>query len=404
MKKIKFCSILLAVVLLLQGIFAFPAAADISEESAFSYSFSKVENSDAPGDILVTLYCRTNPEARITTLGATFVINTEYIDIVKKNGEVTTNAYKQEMVTLGKNSTVAAGDVPFTSFRGLSIASYNASSKLLYIFLCGMAMEGLQIKENSKIATLYLKSKTDGKLPAGAIRLLKQSEIGKECPSKAVFVTEISSKEEVGKTPSSITISVDEKLMEKAKEPETEAQNPTEKPTDKPTEEATKNTDETTAKSPADEQEGTQEKTTTPAAQEPATKKVQDMSEAEIETEIQQKAAQSKSLKLTDAQKASDAYKAYQKAVEEAEKVANDDTASVKQKREALQKVRDTQKALEKQFPALAEQLQTNGAAYQNKAGGGVWLYIGIGAAVVALAVIIVLIIKKKKKNVISNP
>lgn len=390
MKKIKFCSILLAVVLLLQGIFAFPAAADISEESAFSYSFSKVENSDAPGDILVTLYCRTNPEARITTLGATFVINTEYIDIVKKNGEVTTDAYKQEMVTLGKNSTVAAGDVPFTSFRGLSIASYNASSKLLYIFLCGMAMEGLQIKENSKIATLYLKSKTDGKLPAGAIRLLKQSEIGKECPSKAVFVTEISSKEEVGKTPSSITISVDEKLMEKAKEPETE--------------EPTKKSDETTAKSPADEQEGTQEKTTTPAAQEPATKKVQDMSEAEIETEIQQKAAQSKSLKLTDAQKASDAYKAYQKAVQEAEKVANDDTASVKQKREALQKVRDAQKALEKQFPALAEQLQTNGAADQNKAGGGVWLYIGIGAAAVALAVIIVLIIKKKKKNVISNP
>ena len=380
----------------IQCMFVLPSnAANLSEQSSFEYVLKQADDG-APGNIVAQLYVETYPRALITTAGATLVINTAYVDVVDKAGNAITDNYKADVKVFGKEFAVSATKIgssnqSFSSIKGLSLASYNAKTKNMYIFICGMSLSGVQIQQKSQIASFYLNAK-QAKLPAGAIRLAKQSEIGKECPSQAVYVNEISSKEEVPKEPCPIQLRVDESFMETETEPASEAATTQNTPaSEKATQQDSKHSDKKGEQVPS---------STTP---QPVTKAVADMSETEIKTEIQQKATQSKSLKLTDAQKASDAYKAYQKAVEEAEKVAKDDTASVEQKREALQKVRDAQKALEKQFPALAEQLQTNSAADQSKA-GGVWLYIGIGAAVVALAVIIVLIIKNKKKKVISNP
>ena len=391
----KIGSIALAAIILLQCLVIFPSAADLSKESSFAFTFTKAPE-DAPGNILATMYCQTNPKELITTLGSTFVINTEYIDIVNKKGEATTDSYKKDFSTLGKSSTVAAAEgVAFTGFRGLSIASYNASSKLMYIFLCGMSMEGVQIEGKSKIATIYLNAKTEGKLPADSIRLLKQSEIGKQCPSKAVFVSEISSKEAIGETPSPVTLSVDESLMEAQKEPTTEAEKTTEAPSEKPEEQSTQKPGEETTQKPGGD-EGTQQETTT-AAKTPVTKKVQEMSEAEIKKEVQQKAVAIERAPLTETQKQSSEYKAYEKALAEAEKVLEDDSASLEQKQQALEKVRKAEKALVEKFPELAEKLEP---AESSAKGSSKWLYIGIGAGVAVLAaVVIVLAVRKKTKT-----
>lgn len=358
------------------GLHAF--AATLSEASSFEIAVKKVEDTAAPGNMLVELYCKSDPNAAITTLGATIVFNTDYIDIVNKKGEATTDSYKKEMSTLGKSSTVAAAssggeDAEFSGWRGLSIASYNESSKQMYIFLCGMANDannGVNLAQKTKVATLYLNAKAEGKLPAGAIRLCKQAEIGKECPSKAVFVTEISSKTEIGKEVSPINLAVDEALMDGAQEP-TEA--------------------EKTTKEKATEKTEKENKTTTAV---PATKKVSDMSEAEVESELQQRVAAAKAVDFTPEQKQSDAYKAYEKAVEEAEAVLADKNATPEQKQKALENLREAQEALEKAFPELAEKLEAPAKTGESK-----WLIIGIGAAVAALAAVVVVILLKKKKK-----
>ena len=364
--------------MVLQCLVILPSALDISKESSFAYTFTKAEEG-APGNILATLYCQSAPGEYITTFGATFVINTDYVDIVNKKGEVTTDTYKKDMSTLGKSSTVAAAssggeDPAFSGLRGLSIASYNESSKLMYIFLCGMANDvnhGVELSKKTKMATIYLKSKGEGKLPAGAIRLCKQAEIGTDCPSKAVFVTEISSKTEIGEKPSPITITVDEALMNGAEEP-TEA--------------------EKTTKEKAPEKTTKESKTTTAA---PATKKVADMSEAEVESEMRQRVEAAKAAQFTPEQKQSIFYKAYEQAVEEAEAVLADENATPEQKQQALENLREAQQALEKEFPEVAEKLEAPAKTGESK-----WLLIGIGAAVAALAaVIVVILLKNKKKN-----
>lgn len=374
-KHIALALAVLLMVLSVSGVHAFAAAID--KNSSFEYRVSKAEGENAPGNILVELYVKTDPEALITTAGATLVINTDYVDVVNKKGAVITDKYLADVVAFGKDfpvTTAKIGDEQqsLSSIKGLSLASYNAKSKNLYLFMCGMAIEGITIAQKSLMASYYLQSKSDGKLPAGAIRLAKVSELGTDCPSKAVYVTQISSKKEVGTAPSAITLDADEALIESGSAaPETTAAQ----------EDTTKQTSQAQSTSAAAQKQST-------------TKKVSEMTEAEVEEELKDKIAASKALTLSDEQKQSEAYKAYEEAVEEAEKVVNDKNATAAQKQQALEKLREAEAALEQAYPDLAKQLQTS-----EKSPVCVWLYVGIGAAVVAAGIIVVLIINKKKSK-----
>ena len=376
----KICSIVIVVLMLLQCAVVFSAAKNISENSSFAYSFTKVEDAEAPGDILATLYCQTDPEEPITTLGATFVINTDYVDMVNKKGEVITDSYKADFKTLGKSSTVSEAVIgntekSFSAFKGLSIASYNASTKLMYVFLCGMSMDGIQLASKSKVASLYLKSKTGDTLPAGAIRLMKESELGTDCPSKAVFVTEISSKNEVGQTVSPLSLEIDDAVMQGGPKAE-----------DDPQEE------KATSKKSA-EQSGNQ------PAQEAATKAASEMSEQEIADEVAKTKAATDALSLSEDQKNSAEYKAFEKALKKAQETVADENATAEQKQQALEELREAKKALAEKFSDVAEQFAAEDTAEGSKT-GSVWLYVAIGAAVaLCAAIIIVLIIKNKKKK-----
>ncbi|MBR2590026.1 MAG: hypothetical protein IKE65_03805 [Clostridia bacterium] len=385
-KPKKWIALALALLLSIQcvpGIHAFAAAID--KNSSFEFKLSKSES--APGNIQVDLYMQTDPDELITTAGATLVINTDYVDVVNKKGAAITDDYKKDVVVLGKNFPVTAGKIgeeqeSFSSIKGMSLASYNEKSKNLYIFVCGMAVSGIQVPQKSLFASYYLQAKKDGALPEGAIRLAKASEIGKDCPSKAVYVTQISSKKEVGTAPSAITLSADEALIEgggQTVEPET---------TPAQQEDTTKKQEDTAkGDAPAD----TDKQSTTKA--------ISDMTEQEVEEELVQKIQTAKSLNLSDAQKESAAYKAYEKAIEEAEKILSDENATAEQKQEALERVREAQLALETEFPELIDQLEPEQASSSKK----VWIFAGIGAAVaVAAAVIIVIVIKKKKQKLES--
>ncbi len=380
MKKVKFLSGILVALLLLQTLFAFNAsAASISDVSAFAYKFTKDSSGSAPGDILVELYCESDPEELITTLGAAFVINTDYVDMVNKKGEVITDSYKADFKTLGKSSTVSEAVIgntekSFSAFKGLSIASYNASTKLMYVFLCGMSMDGIQLASKSKVASLYLKSKTGDTLPAGAIRLMKESELGTDCPSKAVFVTEISSKNEVGQTVSPLSLEMDDAVMQGGAKAE-----------DDPQEE------KATSKKSA-EQSGNQ------PAQEAATKAASEMSEQEIADEVAKTKAATDALSLSEDQKNSAEYKAFEKALKKAQETVADENATAEQKQQALEELREAKKALAEKFSDVAEQFAAEDTAEGSKT-GSVWLYVGIGAAVALCAAIIIVLIIKKKKN-----
>ena len=395
----KFTAIALAFLLCVQlipGIYA--SAAAIDKDTAFEYRISKAEGEAAPGNILVQLYVETDPSALITTAGATLIINTDYVDVVNKKGTPITDTYKQDVVQFGKNFPITAEPIgedneSFASIKGLSLASYNAKSKDLYLFVCGMAIAGLTVPQKSLMASYYLQAKGNAKLPASAIRLASKAELQNSCPSKAVYVTQISSKKEVGTAPSALTMSADESVIEKSKQPDPETTAPEttapETTTEKAAPETTTASDETT-QVPSD----TQSTTAVPDEQQTTTKKVSDMTEQEVEEELEQKIELSKSLKLNDTQKKSDVYKAYDKAVKEAQEVLENKKATPQQKQQALEKLRDAEKALEKAFPEVAKQLQV---AQTPKT--GIWLYIGIGAVVIAVAAIIAVIIIKKKKS-----
>ena len=376
----KFTAIALAFLLCVQlipGIYA--SAAAIDKDTAFEYRISKAEGEAAPGNILVQLYVETDPSALITTAGATLIINTDYVDVVNKKGTPITDTYKQDVVQFGKNFPVTAEPIgedneTFASIKGLSLASYNAKSKDLYLFVCGMAIAGLTVPQKSLMASYYLQAKTDGKLPASAIRPASTGDL-QNCPSKAVYVTQISSKKEVGTAPSALTLNADDAVIETGTTPAPDTTAP-----------------DTTAKE--EQKTSAAPKSTTAAAATQTTKKVSDMTEKEVEEELENKIESSKSLTVSDAQKQSAAYKAYEKAVKEAQEVLEDKNATPQQKQQALENLRDAEKALEQAFPEVAKQLQGTQAPKT-----GIWLYIGIGAAVIAVAAIIAVIVIKKKKS-----
>ena len=381
LKQNKWIALALALLLSVQLIpCVYASAAAIDEDTAFEYRITKAEG-EAPGNILVQLFVQTDPNALITTAGATLVINTDYVDVVNKKGTPITDSYKQDVVQFGKSFPITAEPVgedreTFASIKGLSLASYNQKTKNLYLFVCGMAIAGLKVPQKSLMARYYLQAKADGKLPADAIRLASKSELESSCPSKAIYATQISSKKEIGTAPSALTLNADETLIETGDTPAPDTTAPA------TTVKEDKKTSSTTAKS------------TTAAADTKTTKKVSDMTEKEVAEELENKIESSKSFTPSDAQKQSDVYKAYEKAVKEAQEVLEDKNATPLQKRQALENLRNAEKALEQVFPEVADQLQ---GAQTPKT--GIWLYIGIGAAIVAVAAIIAVIVIKKKKQ-----
>ena len=376
-------TVLLICVLLFQSSALVQASAsDFSDNTEFEYVLTKVDTPENPGNVKAELFLKTDPKKLITTFGATIVLNLNYFDLVDKKGNVVTDAYKTDVKILENNMPLYAAKIgkdalKFSSVKGLTIASYNKANNELYLFVCGMAISGIQIEQKSEVAYLYFNAKQD-KVPANAFRVMKQSEVGTACKSQAVMVTQIGCTTEVGDSVSKVSISADENLIDGTKEPESEA--------------TTKNTDvpeESTSPAPSEKEQ-----------QEQTTKAVEEMSEEEIEKEIEQKIDVHNSINISEDQKSSAAFKAYEKAVEKAQKVLEDKDASKEEKAEALKELRDAEQTLKDTEPELASEIEKAEEELKADSSRSPWLFIGIGGGVAVLAaVIIVLIIKNKNKT-----
>ena len=359
------------------------AASDFSDNTEFEYVLTKVDTPDNPGNVEAKLFLKTDSEKLITTFGATIVLNLDYFDLVDKKGNVVTDAYKTDVKILENNmplyaSKIGKKSLKFSSVKGLTIASYNSGNNELYLFVCGMAISGIQIEQKSEVAYLYFNAKQD-KVPANAFRVMKQSEVGTACKSQAVMVTQIGCTTEVGDSPSKISINADEALIDSSKEIPTE---PISEDTSEPV------------------QGDSTQPSTDSSSEEKVTKAVEDMSEQEIEKEIEQKIDIHDSINISEKQKQSPAYKAYEKAVEKAQKVLDDKNATKEEKAEALKELRDAEQTLKETVPEAAEQIEETEKELEARSSRSPWLFIGIGGGVAVLAaVIIVLIIKNRKKE-----
>ena len=389
MKPIKLTSILLLFVLLFGSLLPISSNAEsFSEQTAFEVVFSKAD-AQAPGNLQGDIYLKTDPTQLITTFGCTVVFDTEYIDMVDVDGKAMTDQCRKDSTILGgsfpvEEATIRVGkkNKSFNSMQGLSIASYNAQSKQMYLFVCGLNVSGIKIQEKSKVATFYLNSKKDT-FPQSALRTMRPLESGTSCPSKSVFVAEISSTTELGDTACKINLDVDKNLLSK-EEPTTEA----------PTTEASTTEESTTEAStlPRDTEE--------PVTEEPTTLPVEEMSEPALEREILEKIEIADSITVPAEKQQTPVYKAYKKAVEKAQAVLEDKEATKEEKQEALQELREAQEQLEEEIPEVAPQIEKIEKEQQAASAKKPWVFIIIGGAVavIAAAVIIVLILKKKKK------
>lgn len=195
----------LVLAMLLQIPFAMSASAStLSEGTSYKFVISKAEDT-AAGNTQVKLYATTDENELVTTVGATLVIDTAAFDIVNKAGEVVTDTYKVNNTQLGDNFPLTASAVDegesFDFMPQCSIASYNATTGEMYIFISGLSALGLSVAENSEIATFYLQAK-EGVTPSiENMRLMMLSEYKDTaaCPSNAVAPGEISSKTTVFK-------------------------------------------------------------------------------------------------------------------------------------------------------------------------------------------------------------
>ena len=386
MKRI--LTVLLICVLLLQSVALVQAAAsDFSDNTEFEYVLTKVDTPDNPGNVKASLMLKTDPEKLITTFGATIVLNLDYFELVDKKGNVETDSYKTDVKILEYNMPLYAAKIgkdalKFSSVKGLTIASYNRANNELYLFVCGMAISGIRIEQKSEVAYLYFNAKRD-KVPANAIRVMKQSEVGTACKSQAVMVTQIGCTTEVGDSLSKVSITADENLIDKTKEPETEA------------------TTTTTTTEKADvSEESTSPAPTESVTQEQTTKAVEEMSEEEIEKEIDRKIIVEESINIPTELKSTPVIKAYEKAVKKAKDVLEDKNASKQEKAEALKELREAEQTVKETVPELAEQIEKAEKKLEADSSRSPWLFIGIGGGVAVIAaVIIVLIIKNRKKE-----
>ena len=381
MKHFKLLSVLLIAVLLLAPV-SLLANADntFADKTTFEFEVSSVSASDKPGNVLVKVLCTTDEKQLITTLGTTLVVNTEHFDLVSKSGEVITDNYKKDASNVGADfalypSKIGAKKETFGGMKGLSIASYNSSTKNMYIFVCGMTISGIKLKGETEVATFYLKSKTD-KVPASALRAMADSEGGKECPSKAVYCGEISSTTEGGAVVNDIKLDVDSSLIDKSAPEETTSE---------------KQAEETT--------------TTKPAPVQPTTalsdETIDKMSEAEVESNIKKIVAEDKDLNLSEKVKSSKAYKTYEKALQNAEKVLADKNATKAEKAEALKELVKAKTELEKEFPEVVSSENSNEVS---KAKTSIWIYVAIAVGIAAIIIVLIIIIKKRKTNQLLIP
>ena len=369
MKRVKLISLLLSIVLLLNIPLVSLASAENSfaKKTAFDFKVSSAEGEKEPGNLLVQLYCTTDSSKEITTFGSTLVIDTNYIDVVSKKGDVITDSYKVEAVKLGSNFALYPSKVGASqqAFGGLSVASFNPTTKQMYIFICAMTVSGIKISEKSELAKFYLKSKTD-KIPASAIRTMANSETGTDCPSRAVYCGEISSTDEAGDIVEKLSVDVDSALIEKSDEKTT----------------TEKQADTTTTK--------TSSQTTTALSDEVIDK----MSEKQLEQNIKKIVDADKKLNLSDKVKSSTAYKNYEKAVKNAEKVLADKNATQADKMQALKELVKAKTELEKEFP---EVVSGSDSDQSEKSKISPLVYVAVAVGLAAIVIVLIIIIKKRK-------
>lgn len=377
MKILKSISVLLVVILLINIPFVcFASAQTLADKTEFELKLSSVDAADAPGNILVQVYCTTDPSKLITTFGSTLVVNTDYIDLVSKDGKVVTDNYKGDSEILGDNfalyaSKIGAKKQVFGGMKGLSIGSYNPSTKNMYIFICGMTVSGIKLDGKTELAKYYLKSKSD-KVPASAIRVMQSYETGKDCPSRAVYSAEISSTTEGGEVVKSLALDIESALIDDSVKDDT-----------------TKAAEKTTAESKTETQTSSQSTTSKISAD-----GIKKMSEDEIEKTITKYIDDDKDLNISDKVKKSAEYKAYEKALNKAKSVLADDKATKQDKAKALEELVEAKEALEAAFPEVAP-AETE-PAKNNKT--IIYIAIALGACALAAAAVII-VIKYKKKN-----
>ena len=200
-KFLKLLVPVLVLAMLLQVPFALVSTAStLSQATSINFTLAKSEAADAPGNIEVNMFAITTATAKITTLGATIVFDTDVYDLVDKTGTVVTDSYKVDSVQLGSNFPLIANEFDdedgLESMGDCSIASYNATSKQMYLFIAGLNVNGVNIAENSKIATFYLQLKDGCKPSESNIRVMRTDEYknAEACPSQAIASGEISSK------------------------------------------------------------------------------------------------------------------------------------------------------------------------------------------------------------------
>ena len=370
MKISKLLSLFLVFILLLNIPFVCIASAEnFVDKTEFELKVSSADATQTPGNVLVQVYCTTDSSKLITTFGATLVVNTNYVDLVSKSGEVITDNYKQDATTLGSDfalyaSKIGAKKQAFGGMKGLSVASFNSSTDNMYVFICGMTVGGIKLNGKTELAKFYIKTK-DSKVPSSAIRVMDTSETGTACPSKAVYAAEISSTTEAGSVVDDIKLDIDSSLIDKsAPEPTTQKQAET-----------------TTASS--------QESKSTSELSDEAIDK---MSEEQLEQNIKNIVDADKKLNFSDKVKSSNAYKNYEKALKNAEKVLADKKATKADKAEALKELVKAKDELEKEFP---EVFANSSEDSKKKISPIVYVAVAVGLAVIVIVLII--IIKKRK-------
>ena len=389
MKSFKLLSLLLVVILLLNIPFVCLASAEnFVDKTEFELKVSSVDAEQNPGNVLVQVYCTTDPSKLITTFGATLVANINYIDLVSKSGEVITDSYKQDASTLGSDFALSASKIGakkqvFGGMKGLSVASYNSTTKNMYIFICGMTISGIKINGKTELAKFYIKTKND-KVPSSAIRVMDSSETGAACPSKAVYSAEISSTTEAGSVVKDIKLDVDSSLIDNSAPEETTTEKQAETTSEKTDTSSTSASEKTTSSASDNSGKSVEDLTD---------EQIDKMSEAQVEKAIKSIVESDKKLNLPEKVKSSKAYKDYEKALENAEKVLADKNSTKKQKAEALKELVKAKRELEKEFPEVL-----GNSSESSKSGISPVIYIAAGVAVAAIVIVLIIIIKKRKK------
>ena len=387
MKHLRFICAILIAILLLMPFSAFANAENVNsfaDKTTFEFEISPVDANDNPGNVLVKVFCTTDAKQLITTFGTTLVVNTEHFDLVSKSGEVITDNYKKEATSLGSNFAFSASKIGtkkqvFGGMKGLSIASFNSDTKNIYIFMCGMTISGIKLQGKSELARFYLKSKTD-KVPASSLRAMADSEGGKECPSKAVYCGEISSTTEGGAVVKDIKLSVDSELIDKSVPEESTTKQQAES-----TSQSATSSLETTTSSASDSGDVSTEELTD--------EKIDKMSETQLEQAINDIVQSDKKLNLPEKVKSSKAYKNYEKALQNAEKVLADNNSTKSQKAQALKDLVKAKNELEKEFPEVFDNSSEN-------LGGSTspLIYIAAAVGIAAIVIVLIIILKKRKK------